>query len=357
MDSGTSEFERTIGFGEAALQRIRAFRHPAQPKNYEFWFTYATGFNGSLNDAVNRLISQGRPVTTEEAETLYHIHIMPSHISHKVDKMGAMIVDEINQVMAMIDIAQGSATAYDASLNGLEQSLGNMDPDRDQVRLIIESLVQATREMQQANEALEQRLVETRREILALQVNLEAIRTESLTDPLTQISNRKYFDAALEKIMVEAQRGGRSFSLLMIDIDHFKGFNDTYGHLIGDQVLRAVAAALKANTKGQDVVARYGGEEFAIILPDTAIKSAVTLADNIRRAISAKELLRPTTGERLGRLTISVGVATYDPADTPQSVVERGDHCLYAAKNSGRNRVVCETDPEADMPFPSAILT
>ncbi|WP_188409710.1 GGDEF domain-containing protein [Agaricicola taiwanensis] len=349
MASNISEFDRTISFGEAALQRIRAFRHPAHPTNYEFWFTYATGFNAGLNDAVNKIISAGRAVTPEEADTLYQIHIAPSHLSQKVDKMGAMIVDEISQVMAMIDAARGSASAYDQSLNGLEESLGRIDQDRDQVRLIIGALIQATREIQHANDELEQRMVETRQEILALQLNLEAIRAEAMTDPLTQISNRKYFDAALEKMLAEARRGERGFSMLMIDIDHFKSFNDTYGHLVGDQVLRAVATGLQNNTKGQDVAARYGGEEFAILLPDTPLRSAVTLADNIRRTISAKELLRQTTGERLGRLTISVGVATYHDDDTAQALLERGDHCLYAAKRSGRNRVISETDPEAVM--------
>jgi diguanylate cyclase len=133
---------------------------------------------------------------------------------------------------------------------------------------------------------------------------------------------------------------------MMTDIDHFKNFNDSFGHLTGDQVLRLVAMSVKQNVKGQDTAARYGGEEFAVILPDTVLRSAITVADHIRRAVMTKELMKRSTGEHLGRVTISIGVATLHKNDTVQSFIERTDTCLYGAKRHGRNRVMCETDPE-----------
>jgi diguanylate cyclase len=132
----------------------------------------------------------------------------------------------------------------------------------------------------------------------------------------------------------------------MTDIDHFKNFNDTWGHLTGDQVLRLVAMSLKQNVKGQDIAARYGGEEFAVILPNTVLRSALTVADHIRRAVMSKELMKRSTGQNLGRVTISLGCATARKGDTVQSLIARADACLYAAKRNGRNRVICETDPE-----------
>src|SRR5258708_29183496 len=135
-------------------------------------------------------------------------------------------------------------------------------------------------------------------------------------------------------------------SLMLTDIDHFKSFNDTYGHLTGDQVLRLVALSVKQNVKGQDIAARYGGEEFAIVLPRTALREAITVADHIRRAVMGKELMKRSTGEHLGRVTISIGVATLRSSDTLQALIERADACLYAAKRNGRNRVICENDPE-----------
>ena len=142
-----------------------------------------------------------------------------------------------------------------------------------------------------------------------------------------------------------ALANGEPLSLLMFDIDHFKSFNDSYGHLTGDQVLRLVGMSLKQTIKGQDITARYGGEEFAVVLPNTALRQALTVADHIRRAVMAKELKKKSTGEILGRVTISVGVSMLKPGDDTDSLIERADACLYAAKRNGRNRVICEADP------------
>jgi diguanylate cyclase len=136
---------------------------------------------------------------------------------------------------------------------------------------------------------------------------------------------------------------------MLLDIDHFKRFNDTWGHQTGDQVLRLVAMTLKSNIKGKDMAARYGGEEFAAILPETDLEGAIIAADNIRKAIQAKELLKRSTNEKLGRITASLGVAMYRPGDTPGSLIERADRCLYAAKHAGRNRVLSENELKDDV--------
>ncbi|HAR26201.1 MAG TPA: GGDEF domain-containing protein, partial [Bradyrhizobium sp.] len=209
-----------------------------------------------------------------------------------------------------------------------------------------EGVAKSTQEMRQTNQALENRLALSKSEINELQHSLEAIRAESLTDPLTGLGNRKYFDRSMDMAVQAALASSEPLSLLMFDIDHFKSFNDSYGHLTGDQVLRLVAQSLKQTIKGQDITARYGGEEFAVVLPNTALRQALTVADHIRRAVMAKELKKKSTGEILGRVTISVGVSMLKPADDTDSLIERADACLYAAKRAGRNRVICEADPE-----------
>jgi diguanylate cyclase len=218
--------------------------------------------------------------------------------------------------------------------------------DREGLRTIVESLVHTAKEMELSNIKLEESLTASKREILDLHTHLEAVRSESLTDPLTQLSNRKFFDSTLAAAIDDARAKNEALSLMLTDIDHFKNFNDSFGHLTGDQVLRLVAMALKQNVKGQDTTARYGGEEFAVILPNTVLRSAITVADHIRRAVMTKELMKRSTGEHLGRVTISIGVATLHSTDTPQSLIERADGYLYAAKRHGRNRVMSETDPE-----------
>jgi diguanylate cyclase len=107
-----------------------------------------------------------------------------------------------------------------------------------------------------------------------------------------------------------------------------------------------VALSIKQNVKGTDLAARYGGEEFAVILPGTTLRQALTIADHIRRTVVSKELMKRSTGEYLGRVTVSVGLASAPPSEHAQSLIERADSCLYAAKRHGRNRVICESDPE-----------
>jgi diguanylate cyclase len=225
--------------------------------------------------------------------------------------VGNQVQGEIEQVMSMIDTAAGNASNYTESLVDMSEQLGK-SKDREGIRTIVESLVHTAKEMEISNVKLEESLVASKKELLDLHAHLEAVRSESLTDPLTQLSNRKYFDAALERALAQARASNEPLSLLMADIDHFKNFNDSFGHLTGDQVLRLVAMSLKQNVKGQDTTARYGGEEFAVILPNTVLRSAITVADHIRRAVMTKELMKRSTGENLGRVTVSSRHAAQD---------------------------------------------
>jgi diguanylate cyclase len=344
MAANGNEHERTLAFAEIALGQIKALRQPAYPRNYEVWYTYATGYNSALNQNINEALARNGTLSSADIDQIYDAHLSSTRLTDRIDNVGAKVVDEIDQIMAMIDAASGSATNYSESLADVSQKLGAAD--REGLRTIIQSLVVATKDMETTNNALEARLKASKHEITQLQHNLEAVRNESLTDPLTTLANRKFFDLALDKAIAESAKSGEPLSLLMTDIDHFKRFNDTFGHLTGDQVLRLVAQAVKQNVKGQDVAARYGGEEFAVVLPRTGLQQALVVGDHIRRAVMGKELMKRSTGEHLGRITISVGVATFRPNDTAQSFIGRADAGLYAAKRNGRNRVICEADPE-----------
>jgi len=334
-----------MAFAEIALGQIKALHQPAYPRNYEVWYNYATGYNPSLNQTINEALARNGTLTGAEIEQIYDTYLSPMRLTERMDTVGGQIVDEIEQVMAMIDAAVGSATNYTESLANATQSLGSAK-DRDGLRMIVESLVLATKDMEQHNHRLEDSLKASKQEINQLQVNLEAVRNESLTDPLTSLANRKYFDMTLDKAIAHSTETGEPMSLMLTDIDHFKKFNDTFGHLTGDQVLRLVALAVKQNVKGQDTAARYGGEEFAVILPATALYPALTVAEHVRNAVMTKELMKRSTGEHLGRVTVSIGVATLHRNDSAQSLIERADASLYAAKRCGRNRVMCETDTE-----------
>jgi len=339
------EHERTLAFAEVALGQIKSLRQTAVPRNYEIWYVYATGYNAPLNKIINETLARNGRLSESDLEQIYETYLSHLKASDRIDKVGARVIGEIDDVMGLIVDALGMSQSYDARLDGAREKLrGARNPD--QIKAIVDGLLKSTREMQETNKALENRLALSKTEISNLQHSLEAIRAESLTDPLTGLGNRKYFDRSIEMAVRAAQASGEPLSLLMFDIDHFKSFNDSYGHLTGDQVLRLVAMSLKQSIKGQDITARYGGEEFVVVLPATALRPALTVADHIRRAVMVKELKKKSTGEILGRVTISVGVSMLKPDDTTDSLIERADACLYAAKRNGRNRVVCELDPE-----------
>ncbi|MGE0339491.1 MAG: GGDEF domain-containing protein [Xanthobacteraceae bacterium] len=336
------DFERTIGLADSAIERIRALGVCATPHNFEIWYTYGSGQNAALNAAINNLLNQQGSVTQLQHEEIYLKYFSAAEIGERIDKVGTQMAGEIEQVMAMISAAIGNADDYSRSLAGASAGMAGND-DREHIRIIVESLISATREVENKNHEMQQRLTDSRQEIRQLQENLEVVRTESLTDPLTTLANRKFFDNAIERLIREASDTNEPLAVILTDIDHFKKFNDTYGHLTGDQVLRLVAQSLKHNVKGQDVAARYGGEEFAVVLPKTTLASAVTVADHIRRAVQSKELMRRSTGETLGRVTISLGVSTWHHGDDVGSLIGRADSCLYAAKAAGRNCVIAET--------------
>jgi len=278
------EHERTMAFAEVALGQIRSLRQTAVPRNYEIWYIYATGYNAPLNKIINETLARNGNLTEADLEQIYETYLSHIKATDRIDKVGARVIGEIDDVMSLLTDALGMSANYDASLNGASEKLSAAKTP-DQVKGVVESLLRSTREMRETNKALEERLMLSKNEISNLQQSLEAIRAESLTDPLTGLGNRKYFDRMIETAVQDALATGEPLSLLMFDIDHFKSFNDSYGHLTGDQVLRLVGMSLKQTIKGQDITARYGGEEFAVVLPSTALRQALTVADHIRRAV------------------------------------------------------------------------
>jgi len=159
----------------------------------------------------------------------------------------------------------------------------------------------------------------------------------SITDRLTGLYNRMRLDECFDREIRRSQRYPQPFSIILLDIDHFKLINDTHGHQTGDQVLVAVASRLRENLRQTDVIGRWGGEEFMILCPETDVDGATTLAENLRQHL-AETPMPPA-----GLVTASFGIASYAPGDQPQDMVSRADRALYAAKRSGRNRVISES--------------
>jgi diguanylate cyclase len=205
---------------------------------------------------------------------------------------------------------------------------------------IVSVIVEDTKKMVEKNHALELQLVSSSRQVTELRENLDSVKKEAMTDGLTGLANRKAFDKNIRDAAEDATGTGLPLVLLMLDIDHFKTFNDTFGHQTGDQVLRLVARTLTDGVKGRDTAARYGGEEFAIILPETPLQFGVKVAETLRKGIEQKEVINKTSQAHLGRITLSIGVAEYKAGESVADFIGRADAALYDAKKQGRNRVI-----------------
>ncbi|MFY7866357.1 GGDEF domain-containing response regulator [Roseateles sp.] len=187
------------------------------------------------------------------------------------------------------------------------------------------------RELKRINEDLETTISLRTQELVEKNKELEQL---SVTDRLTKLYNRLFLDRVLEREFAAAGRKARSFALILLDIDRFKRFNDTYGHHVGDQVLVSLALLLQQRVRASDVAGRWGGEEFLIICPDTDLAGAQQMAESLRQHIATHGF------PHVGECTASFGVAAYLPGDTIAAVEARADKALYAAKQGGRNRVV-----------------
>lgn len=338
------EYKRALGYANSAFDLLRRSSIPPYPQFYELLYTYSTGVNPSLNQRINDIFRNGGTPDAGLAEALYN-EFLKADVSDRMSDVSERMHAGIEAVNAAIDLAMANAETYSASLETAADDL-RQPLSADAIRSLADNLLAETRQMHETNLSLEEKLQASRDDIASLQRDLDDVRRESLLDPLTKIANRKSFDDELARAILEAQSGDSPLSLIIVDIDHFKNFNDSFGHQTGDQVLRLVAMTLKSNIKGKDVAARYGGEEFVAVLPSTDLAGAVIAAENIRKAIQAKELLKRSTNEKLGRITASFGVATFHPTDNACSLIDRADQCLYGAKRSGRNRVVSEQELE-----------
>lgn len=330
---------------EAAIQLLEAYEIPSNPDYFRLMYDYVSGrdpvVTRQLGDAASESNVRFRRVATD---LLLH-HYGEGRTLNLLSETGGALGDIVNRSMGQLSDAGAEAKDFGSELGGFADDLGEASATLS-VGTLVEQMVTSTRRMQAKCAKLETDLNQSSNEIQNLRSKLDETRAEALTDKLTGISNRAGFDKALGTVMVEARDEADPMSLVMCDIDHFKNFNDNYGHQVGDQVLRLVGGILRSMLKGQDIPCRYGGEEFALILPRTQLQGASKVAEAIREAIERKRIVRRSTGEVISRVTMSFGVAELQPGEAGSDLIERADTALYRAKKEGRNRV-CLGAPQA----------
>lgn len=335
-----------VVLGHATVDLMGDHNVPPSSQNYEVWLSYKLGGHPDLRRRIEEIVAAGHPFTDDLNAELHEAFFTSERFTAQLLASGESIAREINEVVAALQSAGQQQGDYSETLERAASIL-ELGIDARNLRELIAGLASATVQMAQNNRALTTRLQDSSREMENLRETLIQVRAESMSDGLTGLFNRKALDQTLRARMKESRSTGRDLCLLMCDIDHFKRFNDTWGHQTGDQIIRFIATTLRKAARDEFCVARYGGEEFAVVMPGVGLTEAHSIAEGVRSQIESKKLFRKSTGEDLGKITISVGVAKMRTADSMEALMERADACLYASKRSGRNRITTDADPNA----------
>jgi diguanylate cyclase len=333
--------DREKGFAQAALALMSERAVVATPENFELFYAYTSGENPAITQAMAALIHAGKPFTPELVADLRLRCLTGARAAATMESLGGDMGAVIGEVLGKLEASARETSDYKNTLSAATGQLGGERSPAD-LRKLVDGLIAATHAMEQRARSLEGELQASSQQVNELRGKLDDVRKESLTDPLTQIANRKAFDDAMQAAQIATDK--EDVCLLLCDIDLFKKFNDTWGHQTGDQVLRLVAACLSENVKGRDTAARYGGEEFAVLLRGTSLEAATHVAEQIRASVETKKLVKKSTGEILGTITISIGVAHFSKGEAGEAVIRRADACLYGAKHHGRNLVINQLD-------------
>ena len=347
---GIDSFDTALKTAQSAIDFLAKRRIPPTPGRIEIIYMFLTGQMEELTHRIERLIVQDK-LTMEAIDEMHRHFLVHAENDDAVLKDASQRFEQtVQDVSDCIATATNKTERFTHVLVDFRSSAGKAASALPG----LDSVLTGADEIVAANRVLNDRLVTSSRDIRNLREHLERLERDASSDPLTRIPNRKSFDLALRKATAEAARQNLPLCLLMIDIDHFKQFNDTHGHVLGDQILRLVARTMTRLVRDEDIPARYGGEEFTVVLPGATLDKAVEIADTIRLNVASKNAVNRRTGVVLGTITLSAGVAQYRPGESMSSLIIRADEAMYLAKQQGRNRVLSERDLPAASQKPSS---
>jgi diguanylate cyclase len=310
---------------------------PADPINYALFYHLVAGSSEALGRELEPVVTGETVLTAELARRLFARYVCESDTG-LLEPVRQELLRLLADTGRQLQSADGETLEAHRRLQEQSRALSGDLNVADLPRLVAE-IVGTTLSLRKTSHALQSGLSSAATHVEDLQAELNRLRREAATDTLTGALNRRAFDTALGRAMSVARSSGSPLSLAMVDIDHFKQINDTYGHVVGDKVLAMVARLLRESVKGRDKVARYGGEEFALLLPDTPLPGAIAVAESVRATVEASRFRRTDTGEPIRQVTVSLGVARYREGESAEDFVYRCDLALYRSKKQGRNRV------------------
>lgn len=337
-DVDTATLHAATAIAEMAMREISP-----TPGNFCVWYNYLAGSLPTLKSEMDDLQTSGKSVSASIVQDLFDKYFRDRNGEEQVQEAGSELQKAMADIVRQVSQAGLDAKEFSTTLNKASGSLKSGRIEAGAMSNLVGELVSATRLMSERNQTLEGKLLENTNKINILQSKLDMARRDALTDSLTGIGNRMSFDLAFQARTQESTGDRSDLCLMLIDIDHFKKFNDSFGHRVGDQVLKIVANKVREHVAGTDHAARYGGEELVMLMPHTALSAALERADNLRASIASNSLKHRTTGQSYGNVTVSIGVGRYRNGEQMESFITRVDEALYRAKREGRNRVARET--------------
>lgn len=308
----------------------------ATPVNYAIFYDYVAGNNPHLVKVVNTLLQEQKTFDYDTSLALYGKHICNTSLE-SFEKVNERIQEVITTVCDSIHQTCSKAEESRDSFQKKTVVLENMT-EISAIQNVLQEIIKETRSLTLTSQTMQLQLNHANLELEQLRLELAQVREIAITDGLTGLLNRRAFDQTLSDTIQQTKPDNACLSIL--DIDHFKLVNDTHGHIIGDKVIKYVAAVMKKHAHPSHHVARYGGEELAIIMPHTSKQQAFEISENIRKEMEKSRLKRKTDNTPLGNITISIGIAQLQADDDNESFIERADKALYQAKVGGRNKVI-----------------
>lgn len=315
------------------------------PNNYAIWYEYVTGENKRLVSAIQELDKTNTFYSTEILQSLYNEFISDAHEA-AVNQLSESVREIIHDFLEKVGKEGEDLNHYAQTLASVHSRVGKINQIED-IKDLIQLLLSETKKREQATQSMQTMLENMSLEMKKLRTEVAKLNSEATTDSLTKVNNRRAFDVEVEGLIGLCKSDEKPLSLILVDIDHFKLFNEKFGQSIGDKVLRFVASLIKNNIKGNDSVSRFGGEQFAILLPETKLEGAMSVAENIREKLARQTLSDSAAKIELGTITASFGVTCYQAHDSSDDMINKVNQALREAKKSGRNKVISNEERQA----------
>ena len=330
--------QQSAEYMRLAIPLMNQYGISLTPENYTVWYEYVAGKNLLLNEEIDKQLKSINSFSDKDTQEIYNRFLSPGTEETKLAELRL----ELRRLMEqLLGFTSNGANAAAESTELLSDALSKLHPDmpREQIKIVVQDVINETRQVMSSEKILAQRLNSATIELEEFKNNFDDLKKQSKTDRLTSLDNRYSFDEEILKITKEAEHTEEPVSLIFCDLDSFKQLNEKHGNLVGDQVLKMVAATLKSSVKGRDHVSRYGGEAFTVTLVNTSLDNARKVAESLRDEIASKRIQRKDTKESLGQITMSFGIASYFPSEGVESFLQRADRALYQSKRNGRNTV------------------